>query len=200
MSRFDNVAQHWDSKSKRVSIAKHAVENITQRINTRNKTILDYGCGTGLLAYGLSEGAKEVVGMDSSRGMLEVFTQKNSELGFDNVRCEYHDADRDTLVKESFDLIVSSMTLHHIKDPKNFLGQCYAALKSDGQLSICDLDEEEGDFHGDNSGVEHFGFSHAYMQELFAQSGFEVSFLKNIYHVEKEGREYPVFLIIGTKR
>ncbi|MGM0622933.1 MAG: class I SAM-dependent methyltransferase [Campylobacterota bacterium] len=200
MSRFDNVAQHWDSKSKRVSIAKHAVENITQRINTRGKKILDYGCGTGLLAYGLSEEAQEVVGMDSSRGMLEVFEQKNSELGFDNVRCEYHDANKDTLGQESFDLIVSSMTLHHIKDPQNFLRQCYAALKTSGQLCICDLDEEEGDFHGDNSGVEHFGFSHAFIQKIFVQSGFEVTFLENIYHITKEDREYPVFLIIGMKR
>ena len=121
MSRFDEAAKEWDSKSKRVQIAKSVIDNILKNVSVKNRVILDYGCGTGLLSYGISQDAKKVIGMDSSHGMLEVFKQKNQNLHFDNVVCEYHDANDMDLGTNLYDGIVSSMTLHHITDTKKFI-------------------------------------------------------------------------------
>lgn len=201
MNRFDEAAKQWDSKSKRVEIAKSVVSTIKENIELKDKTVLDYGCGTGLLAYGISDDAKEVIGMDSSRGMLETFNEKNKILNFSNVRCEYHDANDMELGRDRFDVIVSSMTLHHIKYTQNFINHCYKSIKTGGFIAIADLDEEDGKFHTHgNDGVEHFGFSHDQMRAFYELAGFKITFLHNIHNVKKEGKEYPVFLAIGHKQ
>lgn len=199
MSRFDEAAKEWDNKSKRVQIAKSVIQNILQNVSVKERVILDYGCGTGLLAYGISEDAKKVIGMDSSHGMLEVFKQKNKNLHFDNVTCQYHDADDMDLGVCLYDGIISSMTLHHIKDTQSFLHHCYASLKKGGFVAIADLDKEDGSFHSDNTGVCHFGFSLKQIQQLYTDAGFKVQFLQNIHDVQKENKTYPVFLAIGVK-
>ena len=200
MSRFDSVAKDWDSKSKRLEIARSAVQAIKEQCNLKQKRILDYGCGTGLLGFGLSDEAKELVGMDSSRGMLDVFEKKAKELGFQNISCQFHDAHEHSLQQQSFDSIVSSMTLHHIKDPASFMQECAAALTKEGSVCMVDLDKEDGSFHSDNSGVEHFGFCHDDIEQLMQQAGLEVTFLQNIHHISKEGKDYGVFLCIAKKR
>lgn len=200
MNRFDEAAKQWDSKSKRVEIAKNIVHNIKENISLKNKTILDYGCGTGLLAYGISDDAKKVIGMDSSHGMLKAFKEKNTILNFTNVTSEFHDANDMDLGKNRFDVIVSSMTLHHIKDTQNFINHCYESLKHKGFLAIADLDQEDGNFHSHgNDGVEHLGFSFETIKQIYQNAGFEIKFLQNIHHVKKEQKEYPIFLAIGYK-
>ncbi len=200
MNRFDKAAAQWDAKSNRVNIAKSAVEAIKARVDLKDKVILDYGCGTGLLAYGLSDDAKEVIGMDSSRGMLEVFDQKAKDMGFENVHSRYHDANDHALEAHSYDVIVSSMTLHHIKDPASFIKECAKALTPGGALCISDLDEEDGCFHSHgNEGVEHFGFSKAQLRSFYEAAGLEVRFLEDIHSVDKEHKSYPILLAVGVK-
>ena len=200
MSRFDEVAKHWDSKSKRVAIGKKAVQMIRSAVEVKDKRVLDYGCGTGLLSYGLAQDAKWVEGMDSSKGMLEVFEQKNEHFGFDNVQATFHDANHDRLAPDSYDLIVSSMTFHHIKDVTGFIKQCYEALSSGGTLCIVDLDKEDGSFHSDNCGVQHFGFCHETVHSYLSSSGFTPQSIENICTINKDAKEYPVFLAVGAKQ
>lgn len=198
MNRFDLAAKDWDSKSNRVNIAKTAVENIENIIDIKGLDILDYGCGTGLIAFGLSQNAKNVLGMDSSNGMLDVFNKKAKELGFENAASMKHDANHDELPKCSFDLIVTSMTLHHIKDTDAFVKKCKYSLRPGGYLCISDLNEEDGKFHDKgNEGVEHFGFSKETIADLYNDNGFELIYLEDIFSVSKPSKEYPVFLAIG---
>lgn len=201
MNRFDLAAKEWDSKSRRVNIAKSAVSKIKEIIDTKGMDILDYGCGTGLISFGLSEDAKSVVGMDSSEGMLDVFDKKAKDLGFENVSSKIHDANRDDFKPEQFDLIAVSMTLHHIKESDVFIQKCNKALKKGGFLCINDLYSEDGTFHDKgNEGVEHFGFCDKEMKSLYEKSGFDMLFLEEVFSVEKRGRDYPVFLAVGRKR
>ena len=140
MNRFDLAASSWDNNSKRVQIAQSAVENIVKHVPLNsNFDILDYGCGTGLLGFGLSEFAKSVTGMDSSKGMIDEFNKKANELGFKNVSAIYHDIHDNHLPCNTFDMIASSMTLHHINDTNDFLAKCALSLKDNGYLCINDL-------------------------------------------------------------
>lgn len=199
MNRFDLAAKQWDSKPTSQLVAKATASNIQQHLSLEKKDILDYGCGSGLLAFSLSNETNRIIGMDNSTGMVEVFNQKVKELGFNNIHAIKHNINKEPLPKNSFDVIVTSMTLHHIKDANNFFEQCKLALRPGGLLCISDLDEEDGSFHAqhNNDGVEHFGFSHEQIKAFYAKYGFELLFLENVCEITKEHETFPIFLAIG---
>ncbi|MEM7209997.1 MAG: methyltransferase domain-containing protein [Pseudomonadota bacterium] len=51
---------------------------ISERVSDRNASVIDYGCGTGLVGAALSErGFKHIDGVDVSQGMLQQAKAKN---------------------------------------------------------------------------------------------------------------------------
>ena len=148
MNRFDEAAKTWDTKPSSLAMAKACVENINKIIKLKdNAKILDYGCGTGLVTFSLSNETNLVLGMDNSSGMVEQFNKKANELNYSNIKAIKHDINDENLEENEFDLIITSMSLHHIKNADIFMGKAYEALKKDGFLCINDLDKEDGTFH-----------------------------------------------------
>lgn len=202
MSRFDDVAANWENKPSRLAIARASVENIKVNINiNKDIKILDYGCGTGLIAFGLSNEQNEVVGMDSSLGMVEKFNEKVKEFGFSNIKATKHDINHEELPENSFDIIAISMTLHHIKDTDMFIKKAKQSLKKDGYLCINDLVSEDGTFHSEhkNEGVEHFGYDEVELTNLLKKNGFEIIEYKIVHTDFRNEKHYPIFQVIAQK-
>lgn len=199
MNRFDLAAKEWDSKPTSQLVAQSTSQMMRENISLENKQILDYGCGTGLLAFSISDEARMVTGMDNSAGMVEVFNQKVQDFGFDNIKAVQHNIDHEELPENAFDIIVTSMTLHHIQNPNDFFAKCKKALKPNGYLCISDLDEEDGTFHEKhkNDGVHHFGFSKEQMKKLYANNDYKLIYLDDICTLERENGNFPIFLSIG---
>jgi 2-polyprenyl-3-methyl-5-hydroxy-6-metoxy-1,4-benzoquinol methylase len=201
MSRFDELATKWDTKPQRVKTAMAIADYIKDNVNDLdNIDILDYGCGTGLLAFGLCENFKtkvnSLVGMDNSANMLEVFSQKAKDLGYENFSVMQNHADKDSL-DGRYNLIVSSMTMHHIKDYKSFIKNCADALDDGGYLAIGDIQKEDGNFHSDNTGVEHFGFELNEIKDEFDKYFSQIK-IHVVESVTKD-KEYFIFTAIGKK-
>ena len=176
MNRFDNVAHDWEAKTSRVQIAKSSVDNIKEIVDLKpDFKILDYGCGTGLIGFGLSNETNTVLGMDYSSGMVEKFNEKAKELNFTNISAIKHDINKEDLPKNEFDLIAISMTLHHIKDTNMFIKKARSALKDGGYLCINDLVSEDGTFHSEhkNDGVEHFGYDKDELCKIIKNNNIE---------------------------
>lgn len=199
MNRFDKAAKEWDSKPTSLLVAQATSEKIKEIIDLSHKSLLDYGCGTGLLAFAISDDASSVLGMDNSVGMIEVFNQKAQEFEFDNIKAVQHNIDTQNLPHQSFDVIVTSMTLHHIQNPNDFFAKCKDALKPHGYLCISDLDKEDGTFHAkhNNEGVHHFGFSKEEMKSFYENNGYTLIYLDDICTLERENGNFPIFLSIG---
>jgi predicted TPR repeat methyltransferase len=118
MSQFDKKAKSWDKSSRRYKVAQSFANFVKKNVSINNDmNILDYGCGTGLVAYEFDEMVKTITGMDSSTKMIEEFLAKSDK---DTIKAIKHDINKDNLEINSFDLIVSSMTLHHIEDINTF--------------------------------------------------------------------------------
>ncbi|QKE28836.1 SAM-dependent methyltransferase [Arcobacter acticola] len=200
MNRFDNVAKDWESKPSRVQIAKSSVDNIIEIVDLKpDFKILDYGCGTGLVGFGLSNETNTVIGMDYSIGMVEKFNEKAQELGFTNISAIQHNINEQDLPQNEFDLIAISMTLHHIKDTEMFIQKAKSSLKNGGYLCINDLVSEDGTFHEEhkNDGVEHFGYDENELCSLIKNNGFELIEYKIVYTDHRNNKEYPIFQIIA---
>lgn len=201
---FDKEAANWDSNPTRVKLADDVVQAIKQQVKLLpDMNVLDFGCGTGLLAMSVLASVKSVTGMDTSQGMLDVLEAKAKRQGLSNVYTRHlHPGDP---VLGSYDLIVSSMTFHHVEDTEALLKQCFQALKASGRLCVADLDLEQGTFHDDNTGVFHFGFDREALCKLFLKAGFSNVKAVPAAEITKpnqhgELRTFPVFLMVGEKR
>ena len=197
MSRFDKLAAEWDLNPQRVKSAKNTTTKIKELIDIGDKNILDYGSGSGLVAFDLFEEARSIVAMDNSVGMLEEIENKIKKSDIDNITTLIHDINHEEIEKGKFDIFVSAMTMHHIKDTKLFLQKAKDGLKKGGYIAISDLESEDGSFHSQgNEGVEHFGFDIKHIRETLESIGMEVVFLEIIETISKE-RDFNIFLVIA---
>lgn len=202
MNRFDEAAKTWDKRQVSIESSDACVQDLLSNVQLKdNASILDYGCGTGFIAFALKNETNDVTGMDYSNGMIEVFNNKVSEFELDNIRAIKHNMNEEELPKEEFDLIISSKTMHHIKDTNMFFKKSYDALKDGGILCINDLDKEDGSFHKDqnNDGVEHYGYEKEELFSIAKNLGFEVLAYEIVYNQLKNEQYYPLFNLIVKK-
>lgn len=202
MNRFDEAAKTWDKRQVSIESSDACVQDLLSNVQLKdNASILDYGCGTGFIAFALKNETNNVTGMDYSNGMIEVFNNKVSEFELDNIRAIKHNMNEEELPKEEFDLIISSKTMHHIKDTNMFFKKSYDALKDGGVLCINDLDKEDGSFHKDqnNDGVEHYGYEKEELFSIAKNLGFEVLAYEIVYNQLKNEQYYPLFNLIVKK-
>ena len=201
---FDQEAAQWDDQPRRVKMTEEIFSAIKANapLNT-SMDVMDFGCGTGLVSFLISSSVKSVTGVDSSKGMLEVLNQKISKNHIQNIKTLFNE-DFKTLTGK-FDLIVSSMTLHHIENIPSILKKFFGLLKPNGYLCIADLDFEGGKFHTDNTGVFHFGFEKTDLEKDFRDVGFENVISTDAAQVTKpnidgEMQTFSIFLIAGQKK
>ena len=80
---------------------------------TQYKRVLDLGCGTGALLYVLQDLGIEVVGVDSSSGMLKQAGRKLEGTEVELIKIS--PSERLPFDDDSFDLVISSYVLHGLK-------------------------------------------------------------------------------------
>ena len=114
------------------------------------------------------------------------------------------DTDTGNLPAGSYHLVVSSMTLHHVKEIRPLLDQFYRIIEPSGYLCIADLDLDGGKFHDNNDGIFHFGFDREELRRYFMDAGFGDIRDRTAAEVMKpvsDGgvRRFTVFLMTGRK-
>ncbi len=202
---FDKEAATWDEDPGRAKLANDVADAIIRAVKPApHMDALDLGCGTGLLTLRLQPLVRTILGVDSSRGMLAVLEAKARAQGLPNVQARFVDLERGEELEGEFHLVVSSMALHHVPDTAALFKRLHALTRPGGVLAVADLDQEDGSFHSDNTGVAHFGFDRLRLKGLIEQAGFHASRDTTAATVVKETagqgpREFPVFLITGTR-
>jgi len=203
---FDAAAAAWDENPYRVKMARDVVRAILEMVKPGPATdVLDFGCGTGLLSLALRPHVRSVVAVDSSKGMLAVLDAKLRDQGIGNVTTRFLDPDRDDPLTGQFDLVVSSMTFHHIPDTGALLARLANAIKPGGALAVADLDCDGGGFHESGAGVFHAGFDRCIMKKQFEAAGFVSIRNRTAAIVQKASPSgdllaFTVFLMTGRKR
>ena len=87
------------------------------------KRVLDLGCGYGWhCIYAAENGAEFVLGTDISRRMLEVARSKTQ---YKNVWYEETAMEDLTCEPSSFDVVISSLALHYVKDYETMVKKVY---------------------------------------------------------------------------
>jgi len=195
---FAHKSKSWDMNSKRVKNAQSIADMIVKNIKMdKDMEIMDFGAGTGLLSYFVAPFVKKIVAVDNSPSMLLEFQNKCDEFV-----CETEviakDLSTETL-EQKFDGIISSMTMHHLKDTLSLFHKLYAMLENGGFIALADLDSEDGSFHSDNTGVFHHGFDREDLEIIAREAGFKNISFNTASTIAKPHREFTVFLMTAVK-
>lgn len=202
---FSTHAAGWDTPP-RVRLAQDVARAIRRAVPLhREMDVLDFGCGTGLLALALLPHVRSVTGVDAAQGMLEVFRDKIRRRALDAATAVYRDFGKGTSLPSPFHLLVASMALHHVEDVDAALATFRAALLPGGWCAVADLEPEGGLFHaGSNPGAFHDGFDPEGLGRRFAAAGFAGIAYAPAAEVEKplpDGslKRFPVFLLTAQR-
>jgi len=202
-AHFDSKARQWDenpvfqARADKIAAAIQAAVPLTTTMRA-----LDYGSGTGMLSFPLQDQLGHITLKDTSAGMLQVVEEKIAAWGIANMSTRVMDLTAVPLPEERYDLIYSSMTLHHVPNTGAILGAFHALLNPGGWLCIADLDLEDGSFHGSHVDV-HPGFQRDSLALQTAQAGFSEIDFSTVFEIVKEtesgARAYPVFLMVARR-
>ncbi len=202
VENFDAKARTWDDPVKTERAERVAKAIAAQVPSLSTARVLEYGSGTGLLGFALQPQVASVALADASAEMTAVAREKILALGAANMRALQLDLARDDLPGERFDVICTLLTLHHVADVDGLLAKLFTLTASGGSVCVCDLDREDGSFHGPGF-TGHLGFDRADLSARLARAGFTGASLSTPHEIAKETpqgiRRYPLFLAVARK-
>ena len=95
-----------------------------------NKLVLDLGCGYGWhCKYAAEQGADTVFGIDKSARMIEEAKRRNSDYAIEYRVCGIEEYDYPA---DCFDVVISNLVLHYMKDLRVVYRLVHRTLKSGG--------------------------------------------------------------------
>lgn len=200
--RFDDEAATWDDtpghEERQVAVAQAIEEAVALG---PGMSALEVGGGTGRLSILLSDRVGSVVVTDPSAGMVQVAQQRIEAAGLrDRLRAVQAELTTDPL-DGAYDVVWSSMALHHVQDLDGLLRSVAGLLVNGGRLAIADLDEDpDGAFHAEKVDFDgHHGFDRQRLAEHLAHAGFAEVHFVDATKILKGDREFGVFLCTATK-
>ncbi|HTS14527.1 MAG TPA: methyltransferase [Candidatus Sulfotelmatobacter sp.] len=200
MSSFDERARTWDTPDRRaraIAVAQAVREHVPL---TRSTRTIEIGAGTGLLGLALADEVGELVLAEPSAGMLEVAREKLGPPAAARISAVPFDLLTDPPPGGPFDLAISLLVLHHLPDTHAALAAILRLLRPGGRIAIADLEAEDGTFHEPGSeGIYHEGFERGHLAGLARAAGFADVAVVTATEIERNGRVYPVILLLGRR-
>ncbi|MHB8777042.1 MAG: bifunctional 2-polyprenyl-6-hydroxyphenol methylase/3-demethylubiquinol 3-O-methyltransferase UbiG [Anaerolineales bacterium] len=136
IKKFDKVAQIWwdpqGSMGTLHTINPLRTQFIAGNLNMHNCTILDVGCGGGILTEALARSGAQLTGIDLSEASLEIARQHAKEQGL-NIDYRYESIE-EVAEKHAgqFDVITCMEMLEHVPEPNKIIAACSRLLKPGG--------------------------------------------------------------------
>lgn len=164
--------------------------------------ILDFGCGTGLVLQRVADGVRAAVGVDSSEGMIQVLNEKAIkkvtacclQLSPTSNLTQQYKQQGVLGAPDIFDVVYSSMTLHHIQDIPATVKLLKAYLKPGGVLVAFDLEKglESILFHPQpisSSVYQKGGFAPETLSSLWQEAGLKDISCERVHRFTKDVKD-----------
>lgn len=165
--------------------------------------VMEFGCKMGLISLNLKNKISEGLLVDSSAENIKELEQKLRDRHLSHLQTYTGDI-LESDIDRQFDVIYSSMVMHHIKDFKAVIKKLVSYLKNNGKLIIVDLLPDSGEFHRHHLEFDgHHGFTINEMVAALKEAGLkEVTgrkFYSSYKPIENKNHPYSLFSVIGMK-
>lgn len=192
---FEQMAKRYDS-DERKELARIVAEEVKPEVqDSRSKSLIDYGSGTGLVGLALADRVESILLVDSSQQMLEVAQAEISRGGITNAKVLLTDFTQESPELQA-DIVLVSLVLLHVPDTKKILQELYNVLTEDGKLIIIDFDKNEKVTHP----KVHNGFVHEELKQLLSEVGFKDIEIRNFYSGKNIFVNEDATMLISTSR
>lgn len=148
---FDTISKNYDFMNKMMTFGmdkswrKKVLKKVTE---SKPTTVLDVATGTGDMPILLLQSpAKEIVGIDISKGMLEVANQKVQEINAgERIRFEVQDSEALTFATDTFDATTVLYGIRNFEHLEVGLKEIHRVLKEKGVFVILETSVPEKKF------------------------------------------------------
>ena len=138
IAKFEELASRWwdpDSEFKPLhEINPLRLEYIDRRASLKGKTVVDVGCGGGILAESMALKGANVLGIDMGKAPLSVASLHKLESG---AELEYQQITAEELADNEagkYDVVTCMEMLEHVPDPASVIAACSKLVKPDGHV------------------------------------------------------------------
>lgn len=137
---FSGIRYQWDALRKRF-FPEERLSQIFQALGPLNdKTVLDAGSGTGMVAIKAALRAGNVVAVEINPQMIKRLKQMRFQLGLEKLFIVRGDIRRLCLKRGSVDIVFATLVLHHLTRPELWFAEAARVLRENGNLIVVDFD------------------------------------------------------------
>lgn len=194
---FDRISSQYDTPD-RMEIAGITVRQIRKYLSdSRKKTAIDFGCGTGLVGLPLAGEFRSVLLIDASQNMEKCVREKIERGHIPNADVRSVDLETEQGNITPADYVIAVQVLLHIKDTRAILSKLYTLLKPGGHLLLIDFEQNSAVV----SDMVHNGFAQGELAEMLKAAGFQVNAYEPFYRGEKifMGQDAVLFILDACK-
>ncbi len=138
IAKFEALAARWwdpDSEFKPLhEINPLRLEYIERRSSLKGKTVVDVGCGGGILSESMALKGAHVLGIDMGKAPLSVAQLHKLESG---VELDYQQITAEELAEQEagkYDVVTCMEMLEHVPDPSSVIAACSKLVKPEGHV------------------------------------------------------------------
>ena len=191
-NEWDEMAGQWEEHPLVGDYARKAFKSLEEIVGLKGLRVLDFGCGTGLLSELMHEQARQIVGLDTSGEMIEVFRKKklkNIELVTAELTLELRDTH--PALNEKFDLIVASSVCSFLPDYPGTLTILASMLNGNGVFVQWDWLAEQDDTPN--------ALSREQIKAAFQTANLDLKTLSIPFSMAFDDSQMPVVMAVGHK-
>ena len=143
IQKFDDISYSWwdpQGPFKPLHMLNPVrTEFIKKRVTLNDRTLIDVGCGGGLLCENLASITKEVKGIDMSKDAIEI---AKTHQTIKNLKIDYEAISLDSLLEKSkkkYDVLTCMELVEHVPNPEKLIEDCINVTNKNADLFFSTL-------------------------------------------------------------